>query len=219
MDEVQIQSENKFRALKDNIISIKNRLNELNQRDINMLEAKNVYIKHLEERIDDRFEQERISRDECCDSLITVINKRFDLLTNELCAESKNRYESIENLKQFMEITDKETPYLKEALLRERNNRIKGDKNIEEMLSENMEEFCESINSNIKQREKSEEEMLDKIKSTLNNTKKQIISERNNRRKAEENILSLIEDTVKKMDEIDNIEEEECNCEDFKCPC
>ena len=69
-----------------------------------MLENKNHYIKALEQKIFDRFEQEGLIRKEIEKKLLTLIEDKFGALKIEISKESRNRYESIENLKNYLEV-------------------------------------------------------------------------------------------------------------------
>jgi hypothetical protein len=68
------------------------------------LENKNHYIKALEQKIFDRFEQEGLIRKEIEKKLLTLIEDKFGALKIEISKESRNRYESIENLKNYLEV-------------------------------------------------------------------------------------------------------------------
>ena len=55
-----------------------------------------------------------------------------------------------------------------------------------------------------KTREETEQKMLDNLKNMINKTKMDLKKEKKNRKNAEENILSLIEDTITKINELDD---------------
>lgn len=55
-----------------------------------------------------------------------------------------------------------------------------------------------------KTREETEQKMLDNLKNMINKTKIDLKKEKKNRKNAEENILSLIEDTITKINELDD---------------
>ena len=57
--------------------------------------------------------------------------------------------------------------------------------------------------------------MLENLKAMINKTKNDLKNEKKNRKSAEDNILSLIEDTINKINELDDYdnsleEEDEC---------
>ena len=82
---------------------ITKQLEEENQKSEILLENKNHYIKLLEQKIFERFNQESQIREEIGKKLFTVIDDKFNSLKVEISKESRNRYESIENLKGFLE--------------------------------------------------------------------------------------------------------------------
>ena len=63
------------------------------------MEAKNHYVKVLEGKINERFIQEAEIRKEIERRFAALIDDKFNALKIEISKESRNRYESIENLK------------------------------------------------------------------------------------------------------------------------
>ena len=88
-------------------------LEEENEKAQNFLEKKNHYIQLLEQKIDERFNQEAQIREEICNKLLTIIDDKFNVLKNEITKESANRFECIENLKSYLE---NDVPKLNEML-------------------------------------------------------------------------------------------------------
>jgi hypothetical protein len=70
-----------------------------------LVEEKNKYIKSFEARINDRFNQEAELRKEIERRFINLVEDKFNALKIEISKESRSRYESIENLKTFLEVT------------------------------------------------------------------------------------------------------------------
>jgi hypothetical protein len=68
------------------------------------MESKNHYIKVLETKINERFNQECDIRKEIERKFSTMIDDKFNALKIEISKESRNRYESIENLKVYLEV-------------------------------------------------------------------------------------------------------------------
>ena len=60
-------------------------------------------LKNLEQRIQERFEAEMASRREMEKRLLGIVEDRFTALKNDVNKESKNRYESIDHLKNCLE--------------------------------------------------------------------------------------------------------------------
>ena len=71
----------------------------------------------LEQKIDERFNQEAQIREEIGSKLINIIEDRFASLKNEISKESANRFECIENLKSYLE---NDVPKLNEMLNNEK---------------------------------------------------------------------------------------------------
>ena len=91
-----------------------------NQKNESLLESKNHYIKLLEQKIDERFNQEAQIRQEIGNKLLTIIDDKFNALKNEISKESGNRFECIENLKSYLE---NDVPKLNEMLNNEKIKR------------------------------------------------------------------------------------------------
>lgn len=60
-------------------------------------------LKALEVKIQERFEQESVARKEMEKRLMGIVEDRFSTLKTDVSKESRNRYESIEHLKQCLE--------------------------------------------------------------------------------------------------------------------
>lgn len=69
-----------------------------------MQDNKNQYIKILESKIFERFEQEAELRKEIERRFSSLIDDKYNSLKIEISKESRNRYESIENLKSYLEV-------------------------------------------------------------------------------------------------------------------
>lgn len=67
-------------------------------------EQKNSYIKVLENKINERFNQESELRKEIERRFTVLIDDKFNSLKIEISKESRNRYECIENLKTYLEV-------------------------------------------------------------------------------------------------------------------
>ena len=80
---------------------IQKQIEDEKQKTESLLESKNHYIKVLENKIFERFDQEAQIRKEIEKKLFALIEDRFNGLKIEISKESRNRYESIENLKNY----------------------------------------------------------------------------------------------------------------------
>ena len=144
LDEVINQSTSKFNIIKDNVSLIfyirilqinliGKQIEEENERAANFLDKKNNYIKILEQKIDERFNQEAQIREEVGSKLLNIIEDRFSSLKNEISKESANRFECIENLKSYLE---NDVPKLNEMLNNEKTKREEGDDGIDKKVTE-----------------------------------------------------------------------------------
>ena len=207
LDEVINQSTNKFNIIKDsvriNIILCKIQINligkqieEENEKAANFLEHKNHYIKILEQKIDERFNQEAQIREEIGNKLINIIDDKFNALKTEISKESGNRFECIENLKSYLE---NDVPKLNEMLNNEKIKREEGDDTIDKKITDEISQVQEVITNDKKNREQTEEAILEMLRVLVTKSKADIESEREEREKTEEILISLLEDTCNKL--------------------
>ena len=63
-------------------------IEEENEKAENFLERKNHYIQLLEQKIDERFNQEAQIREEIGNKLMSIIDDKFNALKNEISKES-----------------------------------------------------------------------------------------------------------------------------------
>ena len=198
------QTNNKFKLIKENIKALSNQFEQEKLRDEHYSEKKMNYIKILENKINERFEDERAKREEIEFRIFNTINNRFNLLYNELNNEVRNRNSCVENLKLFLDSQNKDNPDLKRVLSKEKNNRIDNDNEINEQISQEINNIEKVIKEEKNIREETEQDLLENLKISINKTKYDLKREKNNRKTAEENILSLIEDTINKINEMDD---------------
>ena len=161
LDEVINQSTSKFNIIKDNVSLIfyirilqinliGKQIEEENERAANFLDKKNNYIKILEQKIDERFNQEAQIREEVGSKLLNIIEDRFSSLKNEISKESANRFECIENLKSYLE---NDVPKLNEMLNNEKTKREEGDDGIDKKVTEEIMQVQGTITEDKKLRE------------------------------------------------------------------
>lgn len=117
------------------ITRIQKQLEEENQKAEALLENKNHYIKLLEGKIFERFNQESAIREEIGKKLFTIIDDKFNVLKIEISKESRNRYESIENLKSYLE---NDVPKLNEMIKSEQERREESDDIIQRRVIEDV---------------------------------------------------------------------------------
>ena len=151
LDEVINQSTSKFNIIKDNVSLIfyirilqinliGKQIEEENERAANFLDKKNNYIKILEQKIDERFNQEAQIREE-------------------------------------------------------------GDDNLDKKVTEEIMQVQEVIINDKKNREQTEEAILEMLRVLVTKSKADIEAEREEREKTEETLIALLEDTCSKLTE------------------
>ena len=104
LNDINEQTQKKFQIVKDNINKIKKQIEEERVKFDSYTEAKNNYVKILENKINERFNQESDLRKEIERRFSILIDDKFNALKNEVSKESMNRYECIENLKTYLEV-------------------------------------------------------------------------------------------------------------------
>ena len=211
--EVISQTNNKFKIIKDNIKALSNRFEEEKLKLQYYEETKMNYLKVLEQKINEKFEDERTKREEIEYKIFSLINNKFNSLLNEVNSESFSRYNCVENLKIYIDSQNKDNPDIKQALNNEKNKRIDNDNEINEYINKEFFNMQNMINEQKNIRERTESDMLENVKSMVNKAKIDLNKEKKNRKNAEENILSLIEETINKINELDEVDNSDENDE------
>jgi hypothetical protein len=164
------------------------------------------YIKIFEKKINERFDEERAKREDEESRIFNIINFRFKSLLNEINNETRNRLDSVENLKMYLDSQNKDNPDLNKNLLKEKNIRYENDKEISEKINQEFDKVEKIIQKEKKTREESEQKILDIVQNSGNKNKLELKREKKERKNAEENILGLIEETINKINELDDYE-------------
>ena len=164
------------------------------------------YIKILEKKINERFDEERAKREDEESRIFNIINFRFKSLLNEINNETRNRLDSFENLKLYLDSQNKDSPDLNKNLIKEKNIRYENDNEINEKISQEFDKIENIIKKEKKTREESEQKILDIVQTSGNKNKLELKREKKERKNAEENILGLIEETINKINELDDYE-------------
>ena len=200
------QTNNKFKIIKENIKALSNQFEQEKLKDEHYLEKKMNYIKILENKINERFDEERAKREEEESRIYNIINHRFKILLNEISNETRKRIDCVENLKLYLDSQSKDNPDLNKNLIKEKNIRYDNDNEINEKINQEMNKVENIINKEKKIREESEQKIMDMVKSSNNKNKLELKREQKERKNAEENILGLIEETINKINELDDYE-------------
>lgn len=112
LNEINEQTNKKFVVVKENVriysniklIKIQKQIEDDRGKSDALQESKNHFIKILENKIYERFEQESQIRKEIEKKFSSLIDDRYNSLKIEISKESRNRYECIENLKGYLEV-------------------------------------------------------------------------------------------------------------------
>ena len=91
--------------LKEQISKIIKELEEDKQNFETKFENQTQFIRMLELKIMERFDDEGIERKEMERKLLSFVEEKYGVLRNELSRESKNRNESLENFSFYLEVT------------------------------------------------------------------------------------------------------------------
>ena len=160
------QTNNKFKIIKENIKALSNQFKEEKLKEEHCLEKKNNYIKVLEKKINERFDEERAKREEEEFKIFNIINNKFNILLNEVNNEIRNRNSCVENLKLFLDSQNKDNPDLTQALCKEKiifidvecwkkyNAEQTADENYDEINEEEINELKNNDNNNNKRNKK-----------------------------------------------------------------
>ena len=186
-----------FAQSKDQISKIIQSIEEDRAKFEAVYESRTQYISQLEFRLMKRFESEASERKDMEKRLFAQIDDRYGVLKNELFKEEKNRNESVENFKFYLET---EVPKIVEQMKNEQTDREEGDELINKMIDEEFAKLSEAISSEKRAREETEEAFLDMLRSIINKIKAELENEKKQRELTEENLLSLLEETCNKLD-------------------
>ena len=186
-----------FNQTKEQITQIIQSIEEDRQKFEASYESRTQYISQLEFKLMKRFETESSERKDMEKRLITQIDDRYNILKNELFKEEKNRNESVENFKFYLET---EVPKIVENMKNEQADREEGDEMLNKMIDEEFAKLAEVLGSEKKAREETEEAFLDMLRSIINKIKAELENEKKQREATEESLLTLLEETCNKLD-------------------
>ena len=136
------------------------------------------YLRNLEEKVVERFEQEGKLRKELERKAFLLIEERYTFLMNELGKEAKNRNESLEN---FHKIIESDIPKIQENLKDEQNDMIENDNILNNRINEETQSLINLVLTEKKSREETEEALLEMLKAMINAMKTQLETEKKER--------------------------------------
>jgi len=136
------------------------------------------YLRTLEEKVVERFEQESKLRKELERKAILLIEERYNFLMNELSKEAKNRNESLEN---FHKIIESDIPKIQENLKDEQTDMIDNDNTLNQRINDETQKLINLVMAEKKSREETEEALLEMLKAMINAMKTQLENEKRER--------------------------------------
>ncbi len=155
--------------------------NQIDQQNNNIdssYDQKMQYLRNLEEKVVERFEQESKLRKELERKAFLLIEERYSFLINELGKEAKNRNESLEN---FHKIIESDIPKIQENLKDEQNDMIENDNILNNRINEETQKLISLVFTEKKSREETEEALLEMLKAMINAMKTQLETEKKER--------------------------------------
>jgi hypothetical protein len=136
------------------------------------------YLRNLEEKVLERFDQESKLRKELERKAILLIEERSNFMHNEINKENKNRNESLEN---FHKIIQNDIPKIQENLREEQNEMIEYDNNMINKIDVETHKLFEFVKNEKKSRDETEQALIEMLKAMINAMKTQLENEKKQR--------------------------------------
>lgn len=155
-----------------------NQIDQQNNSIDSSYDQKMQYLRNLEEKVVERFEQESKLRKELERKAFLLIEERYSFLMNELGKEAKNRNESLEN---FHKIIESDIPKIQENLKDEQNDMIENDNILNNRINQETQNLINLVLTEKKSREETEEALLEMLKAMINAMKTQLETEKKER--------------------------------------
>ena len=203
-------SHNKFGNVREQLSKLYQQIEQDNSNFENVYDQKMQYLKALEEKVVDRFEEEAKLRKETERRAMLLIDERFTYLNNELNKESKNRNESMEN---FQKIIETDIPKIADGLKEEQGEMIEMDNMLNKKINDEMQSLVSTVMNEKKSREETEEALLEMLKAMINAMKNQLEAERKERyyffikkrQSTQEYLIGLLDDMCNKIAKANDI--------------
>jgi len=136
------------------------------------------YLRNLEEKVVERFDQEAKLRKELDRKALLLIEEKSNFMLNEINKETKNRNESLEN---FHKIIQTDIPKIQENLREEQNEMIDSDNNMINRINDETHKLFEFVKNERKSRDETEQALMEMLKAMINAMKTQLENEKKNR--------------------------------------
>jgi len=196
IDETKETNTKKFNELKEQILIIQKTLDDESSRREGSHNDFMDFLKKMEVKIFEKFDFELNSKKELEIKVSSYLEEKFNIIKNELQKESKQRFDSIENLEVYFE---KELPKIQEGFKQEQNERDENDNNNVLRLNEESQKINSLITAEKKNREETQEGILEMIKIMNDRMKNDLDVERKEREQNEEVLIDLLEGTCNRL--------------------
>ena len=196
IEENKDNSNRKFNDLKEQILMIQKTLDDESTRRESSHNEYMDFLKKMEEKIFEKFDFELQSKKDIESRVSRYLDEKFNLIKLELQKETKQRFESIENLEFYFE---KELPKVQEGFKQEQGDREDNDNNNVLRLNEESQRINSLIVSEKKNREETQEGILEMIKIMNDRMKNDLEVERKEREQNEEVLIDLLEGTCNRL--------------------
>lgn len=187
---------NRFGNIREQLSKLYQQIEQQNQYFDSVYEEKMQYLKLLEEKVVEKFNEEAKFRKETEKRSVLLIEERFSYLMNELAKERKNRNESMDN---FQKIIENDIPKITEGLKEEQNEMIEMDNMLNKKITDETQRLVSTVMNEKKAREETEEALLEMLKAMINAMKNQLETERKERQTTQEYLIGLLDDMCNKI--------------------
>ena len=161
IEETKNNNNNKFNQVKEQILIMQKTLEEDGAKREAAHKEFMEFMKKMEEKIFEKFDNELNAKKNIEQTVTSYLDEKFNIVRNEIQNQSKIRYDSIENLEQYFE---SELPKMQTNLKMEQNMREENDNNTMMRLNDEIQKLGEVINNEKKNREETQEGILEMIK-------------------------------------------------------
>ena len=209
IEETKNNNNNKFNQVKEQILIMQKTLEEDGAKREAAHKEFMEFMKKMEEKIFEKFDNELNAKKNIEQTVTSYLDEKFNIVRNEIQNQSKIRYDSIENLEQYFE---SELPKMQTNLKMEQNMREENDNNTMMRLNDEIQKLGEVINNEKKNREETQEGILemikimnDRMKNDLNNEimndrmKNDLNNEKKEREQNEEVLIDVLENTCSRL--------------------
>ena len=200
IEETKNNNNNKFNQVKEQILIMQKTLEEDGAKREAAHKEFMEFMKKMEDKIFEKFDNELNAKKNIEQTVTSYLDEKFNIVKNEIQNQSKIRYDSIENLEQYFE---SELPKMQTNLKLEQNMREENDNNTMVRLNEEIQKLGDVINNEKKNREETQEGILEMIKimndRMKNDLKNDLNNEKKEREQNEEVLIDVLENTCSRL--------------------